>query len=137
MRWAAWNRNSEITASISAFPSQCCAKPSTREYSSASGGIHTPIGAMIPVIKIRIGASSAESTPPAPNSDQKIGSWERFMSHPPHDDVDQDRGAQGCGYAPGRNERLGQRTSADAQVGRGLGRHFPPRVGVVADGEQG
>src|SRR5512134_907278 len=91
---------------------------------------------MIPVMKIRIGATSAESMPPAPNSDQKMGSWERFMSHPPYDDVDQDRGAQGGKAATRRDSQLRQRTAGDPEVGRRLGRDQPPGVGVIADREQ-
>src|SRR5262245_47521795 len=95
-----------------------------------------PMGAMMPVMRIRMGASSAESTPPAPNSDQKMGSWERCMSHPPHDGVDQYGGADG-GQPPACCDReIGYRAAADPQVGGGLGRHQPPRVRVIADGEQ-
>src|SRR5688500_16252723 len=126
MRWAAWNRNSEITASSRSFPIQCWAKASTRGYSRASGGIHTPIGAMIPVMSMRMGAISAESTPPAPNSDQKMGSWERVMSHPSHDDVDQDRSAYRCKPAAARDEQFGHGPTADAKVGSSLGRYLPP-----------
>src|SRR4249920_2545456 len=132
MRCAAWNRNSEITASTRSLPSQCCANAATRACSSACAGIHSPIGAMMPVMKIRMGATSAESTPPAPNSDQNMGSWERFMSHPAHDDVDEDRGAERREHAAGRNKEFGQWTPADAEIGCGLGRHLPPGPGVVA-----
>src|SRR6188768_3287637 len=91
---------------------------------------------MIPVTKIRMGASSAESTPPAPNSDQKIGSWDRFISHPPHDDVNHNRRAEGGEYAAAGNQHLGNGTTGNADIGRGLGRDLPPSVGVVADGQQ-
>src|SRR5688572_15943703 len=136
MRCAAWNRNNEITASNNNLPIQCWAKPSTRAYSSVCGGIHTPIGAMMPVMKISIGAISAESTPPAPNSDQNIGSWDRFMSHPPHDDEDDEGGAEGGEHAAAGDQHLGYGVTRDADVGRSLGCNLPPGVGVVTDGQQ-
>src|SRR6185503_18663690 len=92
---------------------------------------------MIPVMRIRMGASSADSTPPAPNRDQKIGSWDRFMSHPPHDDGNQDRGADRRQPATTADTEFGNGPSRDKDVRGGLGRHLPPRIGVIADRQQG
>src|SRR4051812_41116549 len=95
-----------------------------------------PTGAMIPVMRISIGATSADRTPPAPKRDQKIGSWDRFMSQPPYGDVDENRNPERGGPSAGSDCKVGYRTAPDAQIRRGLRRHFPPRVGVVSDGEQ-
>src|SRR5687767_2547173 len=91
---------------------------------------------MMPVMMMRMGATSAESTPPAPKRDQKIGSWDRFMSGPPHDDVDQN-GSTECREEPARgDDGLRQGTAADADVRGGLRCDLPPRKGVVADRQQ-
>src|SRR3974390_1176512 len=92
---------------------------------------------MIPVMMIRIGATSAESTPPAPNSIQNIGSLDRFISHPPHDYENQGgKPARQGGPPPCRDDQRRQQLPTDTNVGRGLGRHLPPGVGVVSDGQQ-
>src|SRR5262245_53728868 len=91
---------------------------------------------MIPVMKMRMGATRAESTPPAPNSDQKMGSWDRFMSHPAHDDVDENGSGDRRQPAANGYDGFGQRVAADTNVGSGLGRHLPPCVGVIADSQQ-
>src|SRR5687767_799084 len=95
-----------------------------------------PMGAMMPVMRMSIGATSAERTPPAPKRDQKMGSWERFISHPPHDDVDQHGNRERRGPAARGDQEVGYRLSPDPQVRRRLRRDFPPRVRVVADGEE-
>src|SRR4051794_1927781 len=91
---------------------------------------------MMPVIRMSIGATSADRTPPAPNKDQKIGSWDRFMSHPPYGDVDQNGSRERGGPPACRDEKVRHRTSCDAQVRRGLRGDLPPCVCVVADGQE-
>src|SRR5688572_33340203 len=91
---------------------------------------------MMPVMKMRAGATSAESTPPAPKSDQKIGSWERFMSHPAHDDVEEERGGHRGRTSASGYEHLGERTATDAKVRGGFRRDLPPRVGVIPNRQQ-
>src|SRR5262249_5272214 len=91
---------------------------------------------MIPVMRMRIGATDAESTPPAANSDQKMGSCDRFMSQPPYQEVDQDGSAYRRQPAAGRNDEVRKGPAGDADIRGGLGRNLPPGVGVVADREQ-
>src|SRR3954468_21845550 len=95
------------------------------------------MGSRTPVMRMSAGATSAESTPPAPKSDQKMGSWDLVMSHPAHDGVDEDRGGHGGRAPAGGNQNLGERPATDAKIRRRLGRDLPPGEGVIADGREG